>query len=154
MRRRSLAALLIAVLGVIGMPGIAWAWFSSTGTGTASGTVGSAQQVTVVAASGSPSTQLVPGGTGDLVMTLDNPNSYTVNITGITQNGPVVVSGGSGCTNSGVTVPTQSGLSIPVASGTGVTIHIPNGAAMANSSDSGCQGAQFQVPVTVTGQQG
>jgi hypothetical protein len=95
---------------------------------------------------------------------LNNPNSFSVTVTGIAQNGPVTVVGGTGCTsdsgtwpsitlgNSGVSVPTMTGLSIAVASGpiTNVVIHVPTGAFMNTSSASGCQGATFQIPVTLT----
>ncbi len=98
---------------------------------------------------------------------MNNPNSYAVTITGISQNGPVAVVGGTGCTsdsgsepslilgNSGVSVPTQSGLvgySLPALSTSNVDI--TNGASMTMSSNSGCQGASFQIPVTITVHEG
>jgi hypothetical protein len=75
-------------------------------------------------------------------------------IVGIAQNGTATPEGGSGCTssNDGVTVPTQSGLSMSLAPGTQV-LHFSGAAAMSTSSSSGCQGATFDVPVTLTVQQ-
>ena len=166
-RRRPLVLVLAGTFAlVVGLSGgVADAFWTSTGSGTGSGATGTALQVTLVAATtGTSLSKLIPGGTADLRVQLNNPNSFSVSIVGISQNGPVTVVGGSGCTsdsgtwpsltlgNSGVSVPTQTGLSVTVASGpiTNVLVHVANGASMNASSASGCQGATFQIPVTVT----
>jgi len=147
--------------------GGAFAYFSSSGSGTGSGSVGILGAVNLETVTGTPSSDLIPGGSADLTLTLDNTNSYPVTITAISQDGLVTVSGGSGCTsdtgtwpsgvtpgNSGVSVNTLSGLSITVGAGPGnVVVQIPGGASMTTSSDTGCQGASFDIPVTVTVQQ-
>ena len=144
-----IGAVVALVLGLCA--GAAYGYFSSTGSGTGSTTAGTVQSVHVVAASGTVSSELIPGGSGDLLVAINNPNSYSVTITGISQNGSVTAVGGIGtCTTTGVSVPTQTGLSITVVSGPDVVVTVPNGASMSASSDSGCQGASFQVPVTVT----
>ncbi len=146
-----LLGLVVALLlGLVG--GAAWAFFTSTGTGSGTATVGSIQPVTLLAATGTPSSALQPGAHADLTLTVKNPNSYPVSITGLTQNGAPTVSGGTGCTagNAGVTVPHQTGLNVGVTPGTAVVVHIPNGAAMSTTSASGCQGASFHFPVTIT----
>jgi hypothetical protein len=152
-RRRGLViGATIAVVVGLGA-GSVFAYFTAVGSGSGVASTGTAQDVTVIAATGgAPSSSLYPGKTGaDLVVELNNPNSYAVTIVGITQNGAAVPVGASGtCTTTGVTVPTQSGLSVSVASGTNVVVHISNGASMSSSSDSGCQGAAFQIPVTLT----
>lgn len=132
--------------------GTAYAYFTGVGTGSGTTSVGTVQSVTVdVIASGTVTNKLYPGTSGDLKLKLDNPNSYPVTIVGITSNGTVTGSGGIGtCSTTGVTVPTNNALSITVASGTGVFVVIPNGVSMGATSDSGCQGATFQVPVTIT----
>jgi hypothetical protein len=151
MKRRSLA--LFAVVVVAGaLAGTAFAYFTSSGTARGSVTLGSAQSITVQAvASGSPSSTLVPGGTADLIVQLQNPNPSAVTLTAIAQNGSATPVGGSGCTstNDGVTVQNQTGLNISVAPGTHV-VHVTGAAAMAMSSANGCQGASFDIPVTVT----
>jgi hypothetical protein len=143
------AGALVIGLGV----GAAWGYFASTGSGSGVVSVG-AKSVTVEAATGTPSSELIPGTRADLTLTLDNPNSYPLMIVSITQSGSVTAGQSGTCSNSAVSVPTQSGLSIPVASGEGVVVHIPNGASMGATSDSGCQGASFHIPVTITVQQG
>jgi hypothetical protein len=133
--------------------GVATAYWTTTGTGIGSATTGAPQAVTLIPASGTVDDALFPGGTADLLVALDNPNSYPVTITGISQRvgSPVEAVGSSGtCTVTGVSVPTRSDLTITVASGANVTVHVPAGAAMSAASDSGCQGATFRIPVMVT----
>ena len=104
--------------------------------------------------------RLLPGGTADLLLNVTNPNAVAVTITSVAQGGGVTVSGGSGCSsdpawptttgNSGVAIVTTTGLSISVPAGSSATVHVAGGASMTNSSAAGCQGATFQIPVTVT----
>lgn len=132
----------------------AYAYFTSHGSGTGHGTTGTLA-VSVVASAGTPSSPLFPQGTADLTLTLNSNASGT--IIGITQNGTLSVTGGSGgCTgaNSGVSVPTNNTLSVPVTGGSGVVVHIANAASMSNTSNNGCQGATFSIPVTITVQEG
>lgn len=137
---------------VVGLgAGTAFAYFTSLGSGSGVASVGTPQDVTVVNASGTVTNLLYPGATGDLLVELDNPNSYPVTIVAIAANGTATGSGGIGsCVTTGVSANTQSGLSITVASGNNVAVVIPNGASMDATSDSGCQGATFSVPVTIT----
>jgi hypothetical protein len=141
---------------VVGLgAGTAFAYFTGLGSGSGAASVGTVQSVTVLPATGTVTNLLYPGASGDLLVELDNPNSYPVTIVGITGNGTVTGSNGVGtCTTTGVTVPTQTGLSVTVASGSNVSVVIPDGVSMGTSSDSGCQGATFQVPVTITVEKG
>ena len=152
MKRRFLIALAAVVALTGALAGGVLAYWRTSGSGSGAASVGTAQAVTVVAASGTPTSSLNPGGTADLVVTLNNPNSYAVTITGIAQNGAVSPVPGGGCTgaNAGVSVPTQSGLAISVASGSAQTVHIPGGAAMTAASDRSCQGVSFDLPITLT----
>ncbi len=149
-----LGAVIALVLGL--GAGTAYAYFTSTGHGSGAASAGTASPVTVVQASGTVNSKLYPGASADLLVELNNPNSYSVNIVGVTAGTGTVTgtSGVSTCTNTEVTVPTQTGLSIAVAPGNGILVHIPNGVAMGTTPDSGCQGATFQVPVTITVQKG
>ncbi len=166
MKRRG--PLTIATISiVVGLAaGAAYGYFTSVGSGNGAATSGSAPSVTVIAASGFVASGLIPGHTADLLLELNNPNATSVTITSIAQDGPVTVSGGSDCTsdtgsepalslgNSGVSIPTQYGLSIVVPSGNAVVVHVPAGASMSPASANGCQGASFQIPVSVTAEQG
>jgi hypothetical protein len=151
--RRLVAALVAGASLLVGLgAGAAYAYWRSSGAGSGTASVGNPAAVTVVAATATPATKLIPGNSADLVLRLNNPNAYPVTIIGITQSGSIDVVGGSGCSGatSGVTVPTQTGLSLPVASGTGMDIHVPGAASMSLTSASGCQGASFHIPLTVT----
>jgi len=142
---------MVAIPVVVGLgSGTAFAYFTATGSGSGVASTGTVKAVTVIAASGMPSSKLYPGGSADLLVELDNPNSFPVTIVTISQNGSVTTVSGCNCKTTGVSVPTQSGLNVTVASGTNILVHIPNGAAMSTASDSGCQGATFHVPVTIT----
>jgi hypothetical protein len=157
MRRRSLVLLGAVVSLLIGLSGgAAFAYFTSSGSGSGVATVGTPSPVTVLDATGTVTNKLYPGGAGDLLVTLDNPNSYAVAITSIVGSGLVTGSGGIGtCTNTGVSVtPGLTGLNISVASGSSVDVVIPGAVSMDSMSDSGCQGATFDVPITLAVHQG
>jgi hypothetical protein len=145
-----LAGVVVAL--VIGLgTGSAFAYFGKPAHDAGSARTGMARSITVVQSTGTASTTLYPGATADLVVELENPNTFPVDIVGVTGSGPATSSGGIGsCTTTGVTVPTQNGLSIAVAPGVDVVVDIPDGVAMGPSSSSGCQGASFTVPVVLT----
>ncbi len=154
MKRFSPLVIGVIVALVLGLSsGAAYAYFSNLGSGSGVASIGTTKSVTVIAATGTANSKLFPGTSADLTLTLNNPNSYPVTIVSIAQNpsGSITVNGGVGsCTTTGVTVSTQSGLAISVASGNNVVVHIPDGASMSTSSSSGCQGASFEIPVTIT----
>lgn len=139
-----------ATLGMGACAGTAYAVFTATATGTANATVGALTAVKVVPAMGSPATSLFPGHFAPLRLTLTNPNPRAVTVIGIAQDGTVVVAGGTGCSaaDAGVSVPTESSLSFTLTPGTH-SFTLATGASMATTSASGCQGASFQVPLTV-----
>jgi hypothetical protein len=142
----AVAALMLGLTG-----GAAYAYFTSSGSGSGAASTGAAQPVTVVAASGSVTNKLYPGASGDLHVQLNNPNSYQVTIVSLAPgSGPTTADAGhSGCTTTGVSGATLSGLNISVASGNNVQVTIPNGATMDATSLSACQGATFSVPISI-----
>ena len=161
-QRRRAHRLPVAVLGAVALlvglgAGSAYAYFTSRGSGTGASNAGNPLSVTVVAATATPSTNLLPGGSADLVIQLTNPNSYPVTLVAISQSGtavtPVGTQGpGTACTsaNTGVSVTSRTGLSVAVASGTNVVVHLAGAVSMNTSSASGCQGLSFQIPMNVT----
>ncbi len=151
--RVAIGAIAALTVGIGG--GAAFAYFTSSGRGSGAASVGTPSPVTVLQATGTVTNKLYPGTTGDLLLTLDNPNPYAVTITSVGSSGAVTGSGGVGtCTVTGVSVVTQSGLNVTVASGSSVSVVIPGAAEMGSTSDSGCQGATFQAPITITVHQG
>lgn len=98
--KRAMAAL--TVVGVLVVAGAALAYFSSTGSGTGSATVGSSTAFTVAVspATGGP---LYPGsGTQNLAYTVNNPSSGGQNLSATTAS---VASSGANITSGGVAVP-------------------------------------------------
>jgi hypothetical protein len=95
---------------------------------------------------------LFPGGTGDVIVKVHNPNGYKIQVTSVTGNGAVAAdSGHSGCTTTGVTFTDQSALTADVAAGADTTLTFIGAAAMSNASLNACQGATFTIPVSLSG---
>lgn len=147
-----LVAALVLGLGA----GSAFAYFTSTGSGSGAATVGHVTGVTVLKSTGTASPKLQPGASGDLKLTITNPNHFTVTVVHIKQApGTIGVSGAKGaCTGatSGVSVPTET-ISYSVGAGGTYTITIATGAHLGTTSPTGCQGATFSIPVTITVEQ-
>lgn len=72
-------AALTAVVGVLCVVGVATAYFSTSGSGSGSATVGSALPVTI-AAGAAPTAELYPGGAGDVTVRISNPNAFGVHV--------------------------------------------------------------------------
>lgn len=148
------AASVAAGLGV----GAAFGFMVSTGSSTASGAVGSMQTVTLTAVTDTPTTPLVPGGTGDVVVSVDNPNHFGVSVTSLTfESGATITfdAGHGGCS----TTDSQAvvSLSVPagdlpraVAASTSTTLHLANAVTMDPTATSTCQGATIYIPVVLT----
>jgi hypothetical protein len=107
---------------------------------------------TVQAFSGgdAPTSALIPGGTADVIVRINNPNSYSVTLTGISANGSITAAGGIGtCTTTGVSTTFPSSPALVVAPGSHL-IHLASSVSMSDAAQSGCQGATFEIPVSVT----
>jgi hypothetical protein len=125
------AAIAVLVIGVVGLVYAAWIT-SGTGSGYAKGT--SAQGLTTTAAT--PAATLYPGGNGDVAVTINNPNPYPVQVTAISNGtGAITAAGGTGtCTTTGVTFTNQTGLTIAVAANASTTSTLTNAAHMSNNA--------------------
>jgi hypothetical protein len=147
--RLALALSAVAVLLTAALTLGSWAVDSSTGNGYAKAIT--AQSVTLSDASASTTAQLYPGGTGDLVVNVTNPNSFGVTVTSVTGSGTITSDKGAACNAAtGVTFTNTTGLSQAVAGGATTTFSLVGKVAMSNASDNTCQGAIFTVPVTLT----
>jgi hypothetical protein len=146
---RNLALALVALVGVFGVGSTAFAYFTSHGSGSGTATTGTLVAPVVVSAT--TTANLIPNnGLTNLSVTLNNTNGYAVRIIGIEQNGTVSVGSGSGtCATTGVSVPTNNTLNVTVASGNGVIVTVPGVVKMDTTSDSGCQGRTFTIPVKI-----
>ncbi|HTX28905.1 MAG TPA: hypothetical protein VME19_18035 [Streptosporangiaceae bacterium] len=152
---RPLLLIAPAVCVAVGLAsGAAYAYFTSSGTGTGSASVGIMQTVTIASATVSPSTPLLPGGSGDVTLEVTNPNAFDATLVSVAGAGTITAdSGHPGCTTTGVTFTDQTGLSTDIPADSTTEINLPGAASMSAASSPGCQGATFSIPVTITVQQ-
>jgi len=149
-RRGKLVAAGVAALVLAGG---AVAYWTSTGSGSGTATVGAAQAVTFSA--GTASGQLYPGGSGDVVLTVANPNAFPVQVNSIVLNTGHSVntndpgfsaSGGTGtCAEPRLSFTTATGPFTIPASASAYPITLTNKVSMGVGADNGCQGATFTV---------
>lgn len=158
--RRAMASFLFAVLSaVVVNPAGAYAYWTAMGLGSSTETTGTMQPVVVSALTGGddPASTLIPGGTADVVLRVTNPNPVGVQIFSVQSNGAAFAAAGfEDCTTTGVTfTPPSSPLAptVIVDAGSSLLLTLPGAAGMDNTSSSGCQGAQFHIPVTLAARQ-
>jgi hypothetical protein len=153
LRRRGIVLAAVAVVAAI-LAAVASAFVTTNGSASGSGSTGTLQAVTVTAFTGgdTPSSSLLPGGSADVILRINNPNSYPVTLISVTGGpGSVTADANHGaCIPSSVTFNDQTGLGTSiVASGT-TLVDLPSAASMSTSAPNGCQGATFAIPVTIT----
>jgi hypothetical protein len=142
-------AMSILVVGVVGLVYAAWIT-SGSGSGYAKAT--SAQALTTADVSATTTASLYPGADGNVLVRINNPNSFPVRVTSVTGSGAITASGGLGtCTTTGVTFTDQTGQTIDIPASGATTATLTGAAHMSNASENGCQGATFTIPVTLAG---
>lgn len=142
------------------MTGVAFAYWTSGGSGSGQATAGTAATVTF--ASGTVTSTLFPGGTADVATLVTNPNPYAVLISGLSAGTITSGTGGNACDTNGnhvsFNVPTSypsTTYRVPAKAGVSggpaaFSIDIANGASMAINSDTTCQGKTFTIPLSGT----
>jgi hypothetical protein len=148
-------------------------WIVALSAGSSGeGQAATVQNLTITSvATPSPSAQLYPGGAGDVVVTISNPNPYPVTLTGV--NLPTSTTYATGYTTSALTT-AQSGctsstsdvswsfatsssgsahtLTSPLVIGANgnandpLTVTLSNDAFMTSSAPAACEGAFFSMP--------
>jgi hypothetical protein len=147
---RTVLAAAVAVVFVAGLAGAAHGFWRTSGSGSATATSATLETVTVEATTAADTaSRLQPGGTADVVLRVHNPNPYAVQVVSVALTGAVTAEGGIGpCATTGVTF-TDPGSGATLAPGTQVLV-LAGAASMGSAADSGCQGATFHIPVTLT----
>lgn len=131
---------------------VAFAAWTATGTGEGYAKATTAQALTTVDVSASTTATLYPGATGDVLIRIDNPNPYAVQVTDVAGSGAITSDAGAGCdASTGVSFSDQSGLTLNVPAGSAASFTLTGSASMSNASANSCQGAVFTIPVTLTG---
>lgn len=148
-------AVFSSIVGASVVGGIAFAAWTADGTGSGYAQAKTAQAVSTVSAT--TSAQLYPGGSGDLVLKVVNPNDYPVTITAVsndTSNGKTIktVAADAACdASTGVSFANQSGLSLVVPANSSGTVHTLTGVvSMSNDSANACSGDAFNIPVAIS----
>lgn len=152
---RSGVAVAASAALVLGGAGAAIAFWSTTGSGPGSATAGQLQTLTTQAlVQGAPGqAPLAPGGTADVVVKVTNPNAYPVQLYSVASAGAAAPdSSHPQCATTGVSfqnplAPLTPAVTIP-ANGT-QTVTLPGSVSMSMASDAGCQGALFNLPLTL-----
>lgn len=143
------AGVTLVVLAAVGLAYAAW---TSSGSGSGYAKAGTAQQLTTVDVSANTTATLYPGSNGNVRIKIANPNPYPVRVTDVTGNGAITADAGhASCVSTGVTFTNQTGQSIDVAANGDTETTLTNAASMSNASDNGCQGAVFTIPVSLSG---
>jgi hypothetical protein len=155
-RKKLLISVTGAAAGIVLSAGIAAAVWSASGSGNAGAAATVAQGLTVTAVTPTgANANLYPGGpAGSVAFSVANPNPYAVTITGFAWGTPSSNTT-STCPNTNISVDTNApktpNISIPANDTAGLTIVEPGVLDLAHSAPDGCQGATFNVPLTITG---
>ena len=130
---------------------VAYAQWSSTATGSGRARAITTVQATIDPVSGAP--DLYPGYTdGDVFFTVDNPNEFGITYTAMTAT-TVTSSDETNCPAANVTVDPATGLSLVSSPGTSETLSIADVVTMSQAAPDGCQGVDFDIALTLTGEQ-
>jgi hypothetical protein len=145
------ATVLSVVVASLFVGGVAFAWWSTTGSGSGTGATGTVVALTTTGSTPS-GTALVPGGSAPLVITVTNPNPRAVAVTSVSLDGTrsVGTTGSVGaCTAPPLAVSATTSLTVPA--GATQTFTVPSAVTLGSGAASGCQGAVFTIPVTLSG---
>jgi hypothetical protein len=148
---------LLGVLAVFGLcASAALAYWTVIGAGSASGPVSAVSPLALSA--GIPSSQLYPGVSADVALTVSNPNTTTVHISSLVletsqgDNGFGVDAAHSGCELSALSFTTATnggaGWTVPAKVGSvegSLSIDLSGAVSMATSAAGACQGANFSI---------
>lgn len=150
------ARLIGTALVVFALSGGAAAFLTSAGAGDSTASVGTISALTITP--GTPEAQLYPGGTGDVVATITNPNAFAVRVDSLALDssrgagGFAVDAAHAGCDTSVLGYATQTngggGWTIPAKAGStdgALDVRLANALTMGSAAGTACQGAVFTV---------
>jgi hypothetical protein len=141
-RARRRTALLAWVVALTLPAAAAAALWTVGGSGSGQGRAVTVQNLVVTP--GTPTAQLYPGGSGDVVYSVTNPNPFPVRVTGVS---PGAVTGEGACGASSFTTSTGTVAPVTIAADATATVTVVGGVTMVVAATDACQG----VVVTVAG---
>jgi hypothetical protein len=121
----------------------AGAWWTGGSSGTGSGPTGSPVPLTITAVT--PTTGLLyPGGSGNVKLSISNPNAYVVRVNSLQSIG--IDADHSGCDTSALVFTPQTNLGWDVPANTTVNnLTLTNAISMKPEAANDCQGAVFTI---------
>jgi len=151
---RVASLVMLAAVGTCLTGGTAYAFWTAGGTGSGTATAGVVQPLTTSPATVS-SGLLYPGANGDVALTVDNPNPFTVTVTSVVGSAVITSDKGAACdAATGVSFTDLTSTSFAVPASSSRTLTLTGAVVMDFSSDDSCQGATFTIPVTLTAASG
>jgi hypothetical protein len=143
-KRRAVVAL--GAVGAIAAVGVAIAYFTTTGTGTGSATVGTSSAVTI---HGATATSLFPGTGTTVNFTVDNPSPGSQRVNEIHLASVTTDAGHSACVMSDFTMPNVT-VNQTFPNGNGQAVTATGTLSMANTAQNqdACQGAPLTLQLT------
>jgi hypothetical protein len=143
------AALLLSAGG-------AFAYFTSSGSGSADATVATAASLTI--SPGSATGDLSPGGSGDVVLSFSNPNPISIHVNSLEldkSQGEGGFGSSAGCSDPQLSFTSQNnggaGWDVPAKSGTldgTLDLTLAGAVTMGAGASDDCQGATFTIYLT------
>ena len=148
-------AVLLACGGILLAAGAAHAYIRGTGSGSSSAATANVSAMTL--SPGTPTAQLYPGGSANVVLTVTNPSSARIKIGSLaldtTQgtSGFAVDGGHSGCGLGQLSLPTQTngGSGWTVNANATLSVTLTSALSMGTAAANACQGASFTVYLRV-----
>ena len=148
--------MIVGLVTVLVASAVAYAAWTSNGSGSGTATAGTASGLTLSA--GTPGSLLVPNGSADVATVVANPNAYNVQVSSIAldtsqgTNGFSVDAGHSGCNLSSLSFTTQTngGSGWTVNGNSNLNVDLTGALSMSNAAVDACQGATFTVYLTAT----
>jgi len=137
------SAVVLGAAGAVVVAGVAYAAWTSTGSG--SGSVTSTTSADSVISSTSTGTALYPGGTTTFKVQITNPNAYPVVVNGISAGSSNAV---GGCAAGTVTSAVPA--STPGTIAAGATGEYTLTATMSGDASDACKSQTFTLPLTAT----
>jgi hypothetical protein len=148
---RTVRVLVVATVASLAGAGIAHAYWSTAGTGSAIAGTGTMTISAAAMAGETAQGTLYPGGAADAIVKMDNPNGYPVQVIAIAATGPAQA--GNACTPTGVTFTAPTDLSatqFTLPPNKSTVLDLAGAVMMDMTSANACQGQTFSLPVTVT----
>lgn len=143
-KRRALVT--VGAVGAVAAVGVAVAYFTTTGSGTGSATVGTSSAVTV---HGTTATSLFPGTSSTVSFTVDNPSAGSQRVNAIQLESVTTDAGHSACVMSDFTMPNVT-VNQVFPNGNGQAVPATGSLSMANTAlnQDACQGAPLTLHLT------